>query len=272
MKIKAVKKQKVPNYPRIDLFIHNPEMLNNRIPVTWYKNKIIAGALSTFVLCGSCTKQAITKPVTEAEQGVEGNRIKTQETKDLIKIAPIFVHGDGSGAIGCIVMSPPVFIDEDEAMKIILGELSKAGLSFDTADVKNEIKFKSIQIAVSCSDEKEIDAMPLVDVEIKFDGYNKEKNIVLEYVAVPDFEKFAIDPGGCSVSEFNTKKAAEILRSEIVKNGNVNAVVFYDPMPSIDRDKYEESGMKKIEKDAKDMLVAQVSDFIAWAKTEGLIK
>ena len=85
---------------------------------------------------------------------------------------------------------------------------------------------------------------------------------------------FAENEGGCSVSHYDTKRAAEILREEIIKKNNVNAVVFYDPLPRIKRgnNKNWEKTIKNTEKESEKLLIAQVTDFIVWAKNEGLIK
>ena len=36
-----------------------------------------------------------------------------------ISVTPIFEHGTGRGATGCIVVSSPVFLSEEEAMQVI---------------------------------------------------------------------------------------------------------------------------------------------------------
>ena len=45
-----------------------------------------------------------------------------------ITVAPIFKHGEGRGATGCIVVSPPVFLSEEEALQIVKEELAKHGV------------------------------------------------------------------------------------------------------------------------------------------------
>ena len=43
-------------------------------------------------------------------------------------VAPVFEHGEGRGATGCIVVSPPVFMSEEEGMQILREELAKHGI------------------------------------------------------------------------------------------------------------------------------------------------
>ena len=45
-----------------------------------------------------------------------------------ITVAPIFKHGEGRGATGCVVVSPPVFLSEEEGMQILREELAKHGI------------------------------------------------------------------------------------------------------------------------------------------------
>jgi hypothetical protein len=51
---------------------------------------------------------------------------KSEEGK--ITVAPIFKHGEGRGATGCVVMTPPVFLSEEEGMQILREELAKHGI------------------------------------------------------------------------------------------------------------------------------------------------
>ena len=47
-------------------------------------------------------------------------------------VAPIFQHGEGRGATGCIVMSPPVFLSEEEALQVIREEMAAKGVQLGT--------------------------------------------------------------------------------------------------------------------------------------------
>jgi hypothetical protein len=43
-------------------------------------------------------------------------------------VAPIFEHGEGRGATGCVVVTFPVFLSEEEAMQVIREELAEHGI------------------------------------------------------------------------------------------------------------------------------------------------
>lgn len=278
MKIKPVKQTKTPNYPILDHYINNPGLLSKNIPESWIKNKYVATSLATFILFGTTRSNLLANKagIEILENSSSDFKDQTKdEIKDSIKIAPIFAHGDGSGAIGCIVMSPPVFISEDEARSIIFNALEVEGIKFDTKDCP-EIKFKSFPIANDCySEDKNTEKAPDANVELKMDGYNKELNLAIQFVSGDDYFKFRSDDGCMSsIQGYDTKKAAEIIRKELIANGKTNTVVFYDPITTIDfeRDDNWKICQEVAKEEAKKLLLAQVEDFIEWIKNEKIIK
>ncbi|XHR27970.1 MAG: hypothetical protein ACFUZC_18825 [Chthoniobacteraceae bacterium] len=50
--------------------------------------------------------------------------------KPALRVAPLFAHGKGQGAFGCVVVTPPVFLTEAEAREVIEEEAKKAGVDF----------------------------------------------------------------------------------------------------------------------------------------------
>lgn len=278
MKIKPVKQAKTPNYPVLDYYINNPGLLSKNIPDSWIKNKYVATSLATFILFGTTKSNLFANQagIEILENLSSDSKDQTKdEKKDSIKIAPIFAHGDGSGATGCIVMSPPVFISEDEARSIIFNALEAEGIKFDTTDCP-EIKFKSFPIANDCYfGDDDTTKVPDANIELKMDGYNKELNFAIQFVSGDDYFKFRSDDGcWSSVQGYDTKKAAEIIREKLITNGKTNTVVFYDPITSIDfeSNKNWEKSQEEAKEEAKKLLLAQVEDFIKWIKKEKIIK
>jgi hypothetical protein len=47
-------------------------------------------------------------------------------------VAPIFERGEGRGADGCMVMSPPVFLSEEAALQVIREEMAVKGVQLRT--------------------------------------------------------------------------------------------------------------------------------------------
>ncbi|NWJ50660.1 MAG: hypothetical protein HXX14_07340 [Bacteroidetes bacterium] len=281
MKIKPVKQKREPGYPTIETYIDHPELLSRNIPLAWIKNQYAATTLATFIIC-SCGNQASSgkaksESIVMADSFSKDQKPKSVQNvkKDSVKIARIFSHGDGSGAIGCEVMSPPVFISEDEARKIIFDALKAENIVFDTNDCQ-VLKFSAPDIASDCFSMEKGKQKKTTKVELKMDGYNAEHNLAIEFVSIADFEKFKDENDRCmsSVQGYDTKKAAELIREELRLHSKTNAAVFYDPLPLV---KYKENirwdkNEKETQKEAREQLLAQVKDFIDWIKKEGIIK
>jgi hypothetical protein len=280
MKIKPAKIKRI-NYPTLDEVLLSPDLLRKNIPLSWQKNRVLAGALSVFLLSGCNNESSSENP--KQKTGYFLNSVKYQLDKiqeDIFvknKMAPIFVHGDGSGAIGCMVMSFPVFISESEARKIILEEFKRNNIEFDTADCPS-VKFK---IKKGSYDSKnKIRKVSNVEVIHHMDGYNKKFNLAFDYISRKDNSNLEEESEVySSVSSFSTKETAEFVRKGMVKADKFNGVVFYDPLESEEFIFSEEDTLKTKKKEektpqekAKENLIAQVSDFIIWAKKEGIIK
>jgi hypothetical protein len=273
MEIKPFIAKKPPEYPTEYLFINNPELFRRYIPLRWYKNQLVCTALSVFIVAGatSCDSLA-TKPNTEITDP-NGKDKPSKDNNDSIKVAPIFVHGDGSGAVGCMVISPPVFITESEAIQIIMEELGKENIKLDTNSRPN-FHFESNAIA---NDSYIDDKVRIASIDMKIDGMDIEHKFMIEFVSTDDYSLFKTKPmpsdtflRNSSVHGFDTKQAAEIVRDQLIKKSISNAVVFYDPIASVEEE--DDPGDIKAKAEAKKLLVAQVQDFINWLKTEEIIK
>jgi len=279
MEIKPVKIKRKPGYPTIKAFIENPVLLSKNVPFAWIRNQYAATTLATFILCGVGNQSSAQKA--KLATAIISNSIKKdkpaaiQSVKhDTVKVARIFSHGDGSGAIGCEVMSPPVFISEDEAREIIFTALKAENIVFNTTNCP-VIKFMATPIANDCLNETQKKKSKKAKVEVSLDGYNAKNNLAIEYVSVADFKKFRIDDGCYSTAQgIGTLEAAYLIRDELSAQAKMNAVVFYDPMPYV---KFNENELSKITEEkanklAREQLLEQVKDFIDWIKKEGIIK
>ena len=196
-------------------------------------------------------------------------------------------------------MSAPVFISENDAIEIISNEFNKVDLLIDTnnrpiisfqadaiADYCYQMEFATKETKVSANSNKNYQAK----LNFKMSGIYKKNNLLIKFVTKSDYFKFHSDSckSGFSIQGFNTKKAAILIQNELSKTSSINAVVFYDPIAyinyndddeiekrdslgniiEIDYDKIREAAKKE----AKDLLTAQVRDFIQWMKNEGMIK
>lgn len=271
MELRAVKNINKPKYAIMEQYAIEPKRLLKHVPKSWLKNEIIAGALSVFVL-GSCTSadKSNNSKANNPQSYVLSDFInqingKKVQVKEKMKIAPIFAHGEGSGAIGCISMSSPVFISEEEAREIIFDALSEKGLEVDTTTIQY-MKF---------------DNYPL---RIKVQGYIKKLNLVVVYYPGQYAGTFSYDDGG---THYNTKYSAESIREKFIEEDTFNAGIFYDPLLPDNTIFTEGTGVLtnmieffesfdptsySVKKKAKRLLLAQVEDFIEWLEKEKLIK
>ena len=310
MKVEPVKNYKTPAYPTIERYVYNPQEFLRHAPHSWLGNTVVITALLAFTVGGTnCVYGQIIKPNTEQSDKKPNKRDQKQrEQQQISHIAPIFVHGDGRGSFGCIVVTPPVILSEDDALQIIKAELAKHNLILDSTN-------QSIQIPVNKIEWRN-DTIPNIIKEknLKFDGEIKNISFLIEYLSSDDYNNFEDDDfeigengeisvSWSSVSGIDTKQMANSIREKILKDNKHNAVVFYDPMVRFDerkldksikreeidwgsfRNMTEEEQEKLLEKlskihyqqtkpirmEARKLLIQQVDDFVKWLKKEKLI-
>lgn len=172
-----------------------------------------------------------------------------------ISVAPILEHGKGRGATGCVVISPPVFLSEEEALQVVKEELAKHGVQLARGPV-----LKELTIAPRCMQEvekDETDERPVQDDEraaprrlggldesdlktvqdtaraapLRFTGMDEKRSIAVEVICRQNYKKLGgVDPhnydvmdrdgksrGGvmATVREYNFKDAAQYVATEI---------------------------------------------------------
>lgn len=192
-------------------------------------------------------------------------------------VAPVFDHGVGRGSAGCVVITPPSFLSEEEAMAVIKDELSKHGITLGDGE-----QLKDVVVQIPYHDGfgesergkrgKLIDPRPL-DV----DAIDKGRQIAVVFVSESDCTSFE-DPtrDWCSVSSFAPKKVATDLAASARKSGDQKRYVgfFYDPLGKsrersmpLTGQAYEDRERRN-QKECKELLRQQVRDFAAWLETQ----
>jgi hypothetical protein len=128
MKSKPVRKYTQPKYPtRLEIAVR-PALLQRHQPPAWRKWPELTGAAGLFLLADTARLPA-------ADSSPKGSQALTQ-TNAVAIVAPIFEHGEGRGADGCIVMSPPVFLSEEAALQVIREEMATKGVQLRTNQTK----------------------------------------------------------------------------------------------------------------------------------------
>ena len=270
MKIKRVKEYKQPNYATREMFALQPELLTNYIPPRWLKSQAVMGALIAFVLCG--TEDSVTANPAEPQKQAANpdttvKRDEMQKQTSEVKIAPVFIHGNGTGATGCIVLAPPMFLSESEAIELILNELKKENIVFD----KKNVPVPDLSVEENIPYAHLMDSKPgPIKNPVEFIGYNTKYNLGFLLVSRNNYYKLGGKPSTSTLQDWDFLKLAYQIKEQIRSVRKVNAIVFYDPLVS-EPMKYQNGPCTtQIEcaSYAKELLLLQVQDFITWYKTE----
>jgi len=269
MKIKKVKHYKDPKYPTRDVYALNPHLLGAWIPSNWLKSKAVMGTVMAFILSGyEC--QSYDQPSLPQKQEInpeskqEAQKVQNQNAE--AKIAPVFIHGDGHGATGCVVLSPPIFLSEAEAIEIIINELKKENIIFDKKDFV--LKDFSTQEQFTNHGTVETDYVPDKHPFI-LDAYSNKYNLGIKFISQYNYYKLGGPYSLSSCKNYDFVELAYNLKEELRHYNHINAALFYDPLVGHDANYYMDSEREKIEEEhSRKLLLEQVRDFIKWFKTE----
>jgi hypothetical protein len=303
MEIKSVGRYPAPNYPAQEDFLKNQENLFRKSLSSWSNKVLVLGTLITLVTGANYLgmgvvnesdevyakgKSVITNETIDKEAGKKPLKPLQEVTRKFALrlfppiVAPIFNHGEGIGGIGCIVMTPPVFLCEEEARKIIEDELGKVGIKFDKHNfiLPIEISEKVEETESNKRDRKTKKrkfTTKKYEYKIEFDGYSSSNKLVYEFVSSLEnvnfnntkvnniLESNLIIRHG-TATDILTKQAALNLQKKLVNNKQVNVAIFYDPLPKFKFRFNDEKNMKTRQKIAANLLRAQVKDYINWLK------
>jgi hypothetical protein len=227
--------------------------------------------------------------------GLTGSKFLLAETETgEIAVAPIFAHGEGRGATGCIVVSPPVFLSEEEGMQILREELAKHKIQLKAGGMLEGVlvpermtDFKVVEKEGGQKDFKETEVEKPGDGKpLKLTAIDSERRVAVEFVSQKDYH----DLGGAwsmsTVSRYEFKKVAEQLIPLIEKHGKEHIFlgVFYDPLARVpkseksDKDEKEDWKMAWEKRElagkaeSQKLLRLQAQDFVAWLKTKKAIE
>jgi hypothetical protein len=285
MKAKALARYPVPRYPTRPQVEQNPTLTRRSLssPVRHLLETGISGAMALLVPLSGCDRNPAGTAAAPSSQQVEGQTPSTTGTptkpkvsRKALLVAPIFEHGSGRGATGCMVVSPPVFLSEEEALTIIKEELSKAGITMAAGTTV----FPKVQM------HKEIERCSNGNGTCKplqMDLQDSTGRIHIEFVSYTDN---LIMCQKCppktvwtwsSAQDYDLKGMAEQMRTGFQQRAGRGVFgVFYDPLVSRDmlemaREMYSTNGQgifrrtqAEFRAEAKELLRQQVRDFAQW--------
>jgi len=268
VELKPVRRIGLPAYPTRAELLAEKDLLMGNVPRRWRCGKKMAGA-AAFLLAANvvgCTdapspqKSSLpVRPPTPATAKSQTASPKTPivRTRTLAAaVAPLFEHGEGRGATGCIVMTPAVFLSEEEAMKVIREELGKSGIRLQ--------RDKPLEDVVIC----DWNGCPVRPTTV-VDGLDANSSVAVEFISKGDCIWLDPSVGGSTAMSFDTKGVARYVAHQIRDQGLrwYHVGVFYDPAPKWKSGRpFEES-----ESLAKDLLRQQARDFVAWLQERGVI-
>lgn len=218
-------------------------------------------------------------------------------------VAPVFEHGDGRGrsrwAMACSAVASPVYLPEEEAVLLIAEELRKAGLSIsEQSAALNEVIIVGHQWKTGyewVSDQRG-DEYIEIRGPLAADLVESGRSIVIEYVSWDDFDRLGGDDRNGRQMEI--KAVADSVAAEVARQGRgIYFGAFYDPVEyldygdvKLDFDGLDQLGDEKqwqefqrrsdeafnsaraaVRAKARELLRAQVHDFVAWLKGQGVI-
>ena len=302
MEIKPVKETTPPQYPVKESI--TAEQIKSQVPKRWFDNKaakLALGALAAMTLSGCETPPLagvptppetsipMVSPNSSGSSMVEGVTAGVPQAQTF-KVAPLFVHGGGQGAFGCVMVAPPVFLTENEALEVINDAAKAYGLKFAAEGCP---EFSGVLEPITNMYDQERDFSQQSYITMMPDFADAEHGVAIEYVSSEDVSDWHQDTGlETSVGTYETKDAAQQLSdafaSAIDTNYTVNtAGVLYDPCELADESELQLSEMSdeqwnefeqrldEFQQQSREMSEAQLKkqavDFFEWLKKQGVI-
>lgn len=234
MKLAPLKHYRRVEYPTQEILNQHPELLRV-LPRRWHSNPVVLGTLAGLLAL--------------MEQS-----IAMAQDKQSLRVAPIFVHGEGRAAIGGDAAYPLVLLTEAEARKVIEEEASKAGLEFSTRDHK----LRGVDLPIT--DEfvflekleqqhrkflREHGKKPAntnntsKKGDLELGGWNPKLQTGYKFLALKDFQAWERKDnlGRCTVSVYDMLDTARRLQVGLRNVNETGAVaVFYEPVGKPSKD------------------------------------
>jgi len=223
--VTPVKRYATPKYPTQTDANHTPELLK-KLPSKWEKNAAVITAIS---MIGAITLTSC---------GVFEPKIRgyNPASRNFLNVAPVFIHGEGTGYMGCVMVAPPVFLSEQEALAIIKDIMESEGLNLSgkipeyvaTSNKKNYEK--------KYSWERYPENEWLGDGNVGLDFYDGKKGVAVSYISMEKgqttYEEAASLKNIEELMDWRSRprELAEMAAEDFAKQkGDIAIGVFYEP-------------------------------------------
>ena len=194
-------------------------------------------------------------------------------------VIPLFEYGKGIGVFGCVSVSAPYFMSEDEAFAILKAAFAEAKVELSKNNKEKQAIFPATIIVARGDNEPR-----MITNSLMIDGLANDMSV--EFVSQSDVMKWRHDnTTGSIISFYAIKNDAKILAEN-----NPGLVVFYDPVSLVGsvRDRIEQkkgesdedfharyldtraSSPNEARSKSEQQLRNQVRAFIEWLNAEGM--
>jgi hypothetical protein len=277
MKPKPVHKYAQPKYPTRVEIAARPALLQRHHPPAWRKWPELTGAAGLFLLADAARLPAA--------DGPPGGNQNPAQTKAVAIVAPIFEHGEGRGADGCMVMTPPVYLSEEAALQVIREEMAAKGVQLGT----NQTTLAGVT---------RMDWKPGVGTTqepFKADLAAPKQKVVVEFLSAREASWWDLirdqEEGNLhilsTVRSYDIPKTAAYLAKRVKQKATdrIYFGTFYDPLAgTLDiqrlareyRDRQSKPPGQRVQSvdpriESQRLLRLQVQDFIKWLQAQGAI-
>jgi hypothetical protein len=290
MELEPVRHLPRPGYPTRKETESGGGWLLGHLPENW-KRLVAAGGTGVVLLAagmaGCDNRPAAPAPGAGPAQ-TQATRPSVQVRADVAAVvAPIFDHGEGRGAVGCMVIAPPVFLTEEDALGVIQDELKKLGIELDgqratLAGVafKEETNRHHIEGVAWIANE------PAKPLELQL--VDKRRGVGIEFVGEKNYFALGGPQSNSTVQSFDFKGRAGFVAGQVRQKGKgLRVGILYDPAARLQngaadvpaegspeaRGKAWEKAWKEAAERSRDAareeLRKQVRDLAAWLKQQG---
>jgi len=299
MKITPMTSYTKPAYPTYQESKQDAGLLNI-IPKRWGNGSLIASLVGTGLLiqfaCTGCrdsdnndkeTKTTLLFPSTEEQNIAKRKSIRTIPATRVAPMLEEALANDGRGGFGCVAISAPVFLSENEAIDLIQAELEKTGLRFhdmttiEGLQVPNPFAESKLWTRKGNTSTWERREEPVVKTLKKgaytFDLGTEDKSVVVHFLQKKEFTIWEDGGmGGSTYQSYDLSWLATQMSDAFKKRKNGNPVIiglFFEPSTYPLQEKGQAVETYNDTKDrARDKLRAQVLHFVDYLKHEGIVE
>jgi hypothetical protein len=304
MRQRPVKSYSAPRYPTREQAAEDRTLLREHLPPAWQPEGRMAAAVAFFLTFASTGCHRAAEPAAPGGSrpgGPAGPPVvaitpaggsATAEPSppsaqpvagpEVMAVAPIFEHGDGRGAVGCVVVAPPVFLSEEEALGVVREELAKAGVSLskrgvELGDVLIPKRHDQYHQNAKGDLVEEIVDQPGTGKPLVIDAMSPEKNVAVKMVSEHEYFDLGGVASSSTVQGYDFKEVAADVAQRLRKLGKhpMYVGVFYDPATLFDRRSGSgpdwQAAQAELRDKSKAMLRQQVQDFVSWLRGKGAL-